>query len=157
MEAAINYLIAGPARVLNALRWDVFLVVIRFDVGYQFWKAGLIKLGAWDSTLFLFEHEYRVPLLSPYLAAVLGTAGELVFPLMLFVGLAGRLGALGLSVVNVVAVIAYAHVIFSAGFENTVNDHWLWGAMLLAVMAFGPGKLSLDHLLSRYRGASGLY
>ena len=157
MEAAINYLIAGPARVLNALRWDVFLVVIRFYVGYQFWKAGLIKLGAWDSTLFLFEHEYRVPLLSPYLAAVLGTAGELVFPLMLFVGLAGRLGALGLSVVNVVAVIAYAHVIFSAGFENTVNDHWLWGAMLLAVMAFGPGKLSLDHLLSRYRGASGPY
>ena len=157
MEAAINYLIAGPARVLNALRWDVFLVVIRLYVGYQFWKAGLIKLGAWDSTLFLFEHEYRVPLLSPYLAAVLGTAGELVFPLMLFVGLAGRLGALGLSVVNVVAVIAYAHVIFSAGFENTVNDHWLWGAMLLAVMAFGPGKLSLDHLLSRYRGASGLY
>ena len=157
MEAAINYLIAGPARILNALRWDVFLVAIRFYVGYQFWKAGLIKLGAWDSTLFLFEHEYRVPLLSPYLAAVLGTAGELVFPLMLFVGLAGRLGALGLSVVNVVAVIAYAHVIFSAGFENTVNDHWLWGAMLLAVMAFGPGKLSLDHLLSRYRGASGLY
>ena len=157
MEAAINYLIAGPARVLNALRWDVFLVVIRFYVGYQFWKAGLIKLGAWDSTLFLFEHEYRVPLLSPYLAAVLGTAGELVFPLMLFVGLVGRLGALGLSIVNVVAVIAYAHVIFSAGFENTVNDHWLWGAMLLAVMAFGPGKLSLDHLLSRYRGASGLY
>lgn len=157
MEAAIKYLIAGPARMLNALRWDLFLVVIRFYAGYPFWKAGLIKLGAWDSTLFLFEHEYRVPLLSPSLAAVLGTAGELVFPLMLFVGLAGRLGALGLSVVNVVAVIAYAHVIFSAGLENTVNDHWLWGVMLLAVMAFGPGKLSLDHLLSRYKGASGPY
>ena len=157
MEATIKYLITGPARLLNVLRWDLFLVLMRFYVGYQFWKAGLIKMNAWDSTLFLFEYEYRVPLLSPYLAAVLGTVGELLFPLMLFVGLAGRLGALGLSVVNVVSVIAYAHVIFSAGFENTVNDHWLWGLMLLAVMVFGPGKLSLDYLINRYRGASEPY
>lgn len=157
MHATINYLIAGPARILNSLRWDFFLIVIRFYVGYQFWKAGLIKLGAWDSTLFLFEYEYRVPLLSPYLAAVLGTVGELLFPLMLFLGLASRLGAVGLSVVNVVSVVAYAHVIFSAGFENTVNDHWIWGAMLLAVMAFGPGKLSLDHLISRSAGTPGRY
>lgn len=157
MEAAMNYLIAAPARVLNSLRWDLFLVLMRFYVGYQFWKAGLLKLGAWDSTLFLFEYEYRVPLLSPYLAALLGTVGELLFPLMLFAGLASRLGALGLSVVNVVSVIAYAHVIFSAGFESTVNDHWLWGLMLLAIMVFGPGKLSLDHLISRYKGTSTPY
>ena len=157
MEATIKYLITGPARILNALRWDLFLVLMRFYVGYQFWKAGLIKLNAWDSTLFLFEYEYRVPILSPYLAALLGTIGELLFPLMLFVGLAGRLGALGLSVVNVVAVIAYAHVIFSPGFENSVNDHWLWGLMLLAIMVFGPGKLSLDCLINRYRGATGPY
>ena len=157
MHAAINYLIAGPAIILNALRWDFFLIVIRFYVGYQFWKAGLIKLGAWDSTVFLFEYEYRVPLLSPYLAALLGTVGELLFPLMLFLGVASRLAAVGLSMVNVVAVIAYAHVIFSAGFENSVNDHWIWGAMLLAVMAFGPGKLSLDHLISRFAGTPGRY
>ena len=157
MEATIKYLITGPARILNSLRWDLFLVLMRFYVGYQFWKAGMLKLNSWDSTLFLFEHEYRVPLLSPYLAALLGTVGELLFPLMLFVGLAGRLGALGLSVVNVVAVIAYAHVIFSPGFENTVNDHWLWGLMLLAVMVFGPGKLSLDHLINRSRGGSEPY
>ncbi len=157
MHVAIKYLVICPARILDALRWDFFLVVIRFYVGYQFWKAGVLKLGAWDSTLFLFEYEYRVPLLSPYLAALLGTVGELLFPLMLFLGLASRLGAVGLSVVNVVAVIAYAHVIFSAGFESSVNDHWIWGAMLLAVMAFGPGKLSLDHLISRYAGTPGRY
>ena len=157
MEATIKYLITGPARILNALRWDLFLVLMRFYVGYQFWKAGLIKLNSWDSTLFLFEYEYRVPLLSPYLAALLGTIGELLFPLMLFAGLAGRLGALGLSVVNVVAVVAYAHVIFSAGFENSVNDHWVWGLMLLAIMVFGPGKLSLDYLINRSRGATGPY
>ena len=157
MEATIKYLITGPARILNALRWDLFLVLMRFYVGYQFWKAGLIKMNAWDSTLFLFEYEYRVPILSPYLAALLGTIGELLFPLMLFVGLAGRLGALGLSVVNVVAVIAYAHVIFSPGFESSVNDHWLWGLMLLAIMVFGPGKLSLDCLINRYRGATAPY
>ena len=157
MEATIKYLITCPARILNCLRWDLFLALMRFYVGYQFWKAGMLKLNSWDSTLFLFEHEYRVPLLSPYLAALLGTVGELLFPLMLFLGLAGRLGALGLSVVNVVAVIAYAHVIFSPGFENTVNDHWLWGLMLLAVMVFGPGKLSLDYLVNRSRGGSAPY
>ena len=99
----------------------------------------------------------QVPLLSPYLAALLGTMGELLFPLMLFAGLAGRLGALGLSVANVVAVVAYAHVIFSAGFESSVNDHWVWGLMLLAIMVFGPGKLSLDCLINRSRGGGGPY
>lgn len=157
MQTTIKYLITGPARILNALRWDLVLALMRCYAGYQFWKAGLIKLGSWDSTLFLFQHEYRVPVLSPYAAAVLGTVGELLFPLMLFAGLAARLGALGLSIVNVVAVVAYAHVIFSAGFENTVNDHWLWGLMLLAVMVFGPGKLSLDYLICRYRGGSEPY
>ena len=46
MEATIKYLITGPARILNALRWDLFLVLMRFYVGYQFWKAGLIKMNA---------------------------------------------------------------------------------------------------------------
>ena len=125
---------------------------IRLFVGWQFFKAGLLKLQAWDSTLFLFQYEYQVPLLSPNLAAVLGTVGELLFPALLFVGLAGRVSALGLQAVNVMAVVAYAHVIFSEGFEASAADHYLWGLMLFVVMIYGPGKLSADYILAGLRG-----
>ena len=53
---------------------------IRLWVANVFWKSGLTKIQSWDTTLALFEHEYHVPLLSPQLAALLGTATELTFP-----------------------------------------------------------------------------
>ena len=156
MDIAIRYFVTLPARYLNTVQ-DVLLLLVRVYVGWQFWKAGVIKLQNWDSTVFLFQYEYQVPLLSPNLAALLGTFGELVFPALLFVGLTGRLAALGLSVVNIMAVIAYSHVIFSEGFENTVIDHWVWGLMMLTVMVFGSGRISLDYLLNRVKGEPGVY
>ncbi len=154
IDKLLNALVAQPARLLNYLQ-DVFILGARLFVGWQFFKAGLLKLQSWDSTLFLFEYEYRVPLLSPNLAAILGTLGELIFPALLFVGLAGRLSAIGLQAVNIMAVVAYAHVIFSAGFESSVDDHYLWGLMLLAIMVYGPGRLSLDFVLSRVQRRPG--
>ena len=68
------------------------------------------------------------------LAAVLGTAGERVFPVLLIVGLLSRFAALGLSAVNVVAVVGYAHVLMSDGFEAALGQHCLWGPMLLTVL-----------------------
>lgn len=156
MDSVIKYLFTLPARYLNYLQ-DAVLLIVRVYVGWQFWKAGVIKLQSWDSTVFLFQYEYRVPLLSPNLAAILGTFGELFFPALLFIGLAGRLAALGLSLVNVMAVIAYAHVIFSAGQEGSVIPHVVWGLMMLTVMAFGSGKISLDHALTRWKGEPGQY
>lgn len=156
MDTAIKTLITLPARYLDYLQ-DIALLAVRSYVAWQFWKAGVLKLQSWDSTVFLFQYEYQVPLLSPSLAAMLGTFGELFFPALLFVGLTGRLAALGLSLVNVMAVIAYAHVIFSAGQEGSVTDHVVWGLMLAAVMAFGAGKISLDQVLTRWKGAPGPY
>jgi len=141
-------IVSGPATLLNPLQ-SVLALVVRLWVGWQFLKAGYLKFGSWSTTLFLFEEEYRVPLLSPQLAAILGTAGELVFPLLLFVGLAGRLSAIGLSAVNILAVVSYAHVLFQSGFEAAVGQHYLWGLMLLMLVVYGPGKLSVDYLLSR--------
>ena len=156
MDTAIRYLISQPAKYLNHVQ-DVSLLIFRWYVAWQFWKAGVLKLQAWDTTVFLFQYEYQVPLLSPNLAAILGTFGELFFPALLFIGLAGRLAAVGLSLVNIMAVVAYAHVIFSEGFENSVTDHWVWGFMLLAVMAFGSGRISVDYLISRFRGETNAY
>ena len=127
----------------------LFLLALRLHVSWQFLKSGWLKLREWESTLYLFEQEYRVPVLSPSAAAVLGTAGEIVFPVLLIAGLAGRYAALGLSAVNVLAVVSYAHVLLSPGFEAAVGQHWLWGLMLLALLLFGPGAASIDGLVAR--------
>jgi len=120
------------------------LFAFRWYVAWQFLKSGWLKVSNWDSTLYLFQEEYHVPLLSPQMAAVAGTAGELVFPVLLMIGLLTRVAALGLSAVNVLAVVSYTHVLFSEGFEAAIGQHYLWGTLLLVVLVFGPGKWSLD-------------
>ncbi len=51
---------------------------------------------------------------------------------------------------NVMAVVAYAHVIFNPEFgTSAVVDHYFWGLMMLVVMVYGPGRLSVDELLTR--------
>ncbi|HEX2010167.1 MAG TPA: DoxX family membrane protein, partial [Roseateles sp.] len=97
-----------------------------------------------DVTLALFQDEYRVPLLSPTLAAYLGTGGELLLPLLLLLGLAGRFAALGLTVLNIVAVLSLAEIAPAA-----LLGHQLWGSMLLAVLLCGAGRWSLDALIAR--------
>ena len=62
----------------------------RLYIAQVFFLAGLTKIKDWDTTLFLFEEEYQVPFLSYELAAYLGTFGELVFPILLAIGLATR-------------------------------------------------------------------
>lgn len=133
---------------------SAFLLALRLWVSWQFLKSGWLKLSDWDTTLFLFQEEYRVPLLSPSLAAVAATGGELVFPVLLAAGLSGRLAAAGLLAVNVVAVVAYAHVLLGQGFEAALGQHYLWGLMLLTSMLFGPGMFSLDFLIERLRHRS---
>jgi len=98
-----------------------------------------------DSTLALFANEYAVPLLPPDIAAYLGAAAELCLPPLLALGFAGRLTALALFVFNIVAVTSYPDI-SDAG----IKDHILWGALLAVVFFHGPGKLSVDHLLSRF-------
>jgi putative oxidoreductase len=127
------------------------LLAFRCYVAWQFLKSGWLKLSSWESTLYLFEEEYHVPLLPPAAAAAAGTAGEIVFPVLLILGLLTRYGALGLSAVNVIAVVSYAHVLLSEGFEAALAQHYLWGSLLLVVLVFGPGRWSLDEAL-RARG-----
>jgi putative oxidoreductase len=108
--------------------------------------SGLSKLRDWDATLALFQHEYRVPLLPPAMAAPLGTFGELVFPVFLVLGLGTRFAALGLSFVNIVAVVSYWHVLSTSA--PALAQHMYWGTLLLVTLFHGPGRVSLDHLLA---------
>jgi putative oxidoreductase len=135
-------------RVLPALGGgaDVIDLVIRLYVAEVFFRSGMLKIANWPSTLYLFREEYRVPLLPAELAAVLGTFGELALPVLLALGLASRLAALGLSVVNLVAVISFWHVLREN--EAALMSHWYWGLLLLVILLHGPGRLSVDRLIA---------
>jgi len=124
------------------------LLLARLYVAQVFFLSGLTKLRDWSTTLALFEDEYHVPLLSPELAAYLGTAGELVLPVLLVIGLGGRFAALGLSVVNVIAVLSLAEIAPAA-----LIGHQLWGVLLIAVALWGAGRWSVDALLTRGAGS----
>jgi len=137
--------------LLNALHAP-FALVVRLYVGWVFLKSGWLKVQDWGQTLSLFESEYHVPLLPPHAAAYVGTAGELVFSVLVMLGFAGRLSAIGLFAVNMIAVISYSHVLLQEGFEAAVGQHNLWGVILLFIIVRGPGAFSVDGLLARRSG-----
>jgi len=114
-------------------------LLARLYVAGVFFRSGLTKLRDFDTTVALFMDEYHVPLLDPTVAAVAGTAGELLLPGLLALGLAGRFAAAGLSVVNVVAVLSLAEVADAA-----LQGHVFWGSLLAVLLLWGPGRWSLD-------------
>lgn len=123
-------------------------LLLRIFVAWQFFKSGVVKVSDWDATLDLFRSEYHVPLLSPVLAAVSGAAGELIFSSLLAFGLLSRPAALGLFAVNLMAVISYPQL-FGFDCPAAINDHFYWGAIMLTIFAFGPGRFSVDAWLKR--------
>ena len=131
----------GAAALLDGLQ-PLALLAARLYVAQVFFLSGLTKLRDWEITVSLFTDEYQVPLLSPELAALLGTGGELVLPVLLVLGLGGRFAALGLFVVNAVAVVALTDIPPAA-----LQQHIFWGALLAGVAVFGAGLLSLDRWL----------
>ncbi|WP_420883295.1 DoxX family protein [Vibrio aestuarianus] len=120
----------------------LLLLFCRLWVAWAFFNSGLVKIASWDSTLYLFELEYQVPILPWELAAYLGTAAELTLPIFVALGLLSRPMALALFIFNIVAVISYP-VLWEQGFY----DHQLWGLMLLLVVVWGAGPISLDKVL----------
>lgn len=117
-------------------------LMLRAFPALVFWQSGQTKVEGFaikDSTWFLFEHEYALPLIPPQLAAVMATVAEHLLPIMLVLGLFTRLSALGLlGMTAVIQVFVY---------PDAWMTHGLWAAPLLAVAARGPGAWSVDHLL----------
>lgn len=133
-------------RRLNALGGlipvDAVLIAARLFPAAVFWNSARTKvegLAIKDSTWFLFEHVYALPLIPPAWAAVLATVAEHVLPVLLILGLLSRLSALGLLVMTAVIQIFV--------FPDAWVTHGLWAVGLLAVVALGPGRLSADRML----------
>lgn len=141
--SSISSLYQNIASKTNLLQ-PLALLGARIYVGWAFFASGLTKLRDWDSTLLLFEYEYQVPVLPFELAAYSGTAAELILPVLLMLGLTTRFAALGLFVVNIVAVISLEEVAPVA-----YAEHVLWGILLAQVILFSGGFLALDRFIKK--------
>jgi len=140
MIAAIRQLYAQ----LGRFPMSIIELALRIGVGMVFLKSALTKLDdEWmvsASAVQLFAEEYKVPILSPALAAHLGTAVEFFGAILLMIGLASRPAA--------AALLALTAVIQFTVYPGNWAEHLLWSAPLAYVLTRGPGALSLDHLLA---------
>jgi putative oxidoreductase len=131
--------------------WTVALPV-RLAVFTVFWRSVQTKITGWDvlgqhlkfwavtdSTFTLFQYEYTLPVLPPELAAYLATFVEFFLSLAILFGVFTRIGALGLLLMTgVIQVFVY---------PDAWNVHLLWAALLLYLIRYGPGALSVDHVV----------
>ena len=119
---------------------SLLLLVARFGIAGVFFLSGRTKVEGWltitDSTYSLFETEYRLPLLSPYVAAHAATYAEHLFPILLVLGLLTRAAALGLlGMTLIIEIFVY---------PDAWPTHLSWAAILLPLIAKGGGAISLD-------------
>ena len=124
--------------------WSIALLS-RFAIAQVFWASARTKADGWDiwnvngTAIFLFENEYKVPLLSPNLAATMASMAEHIFPVLLIIGLATRLSALALMFMTL--------VIQSFVYPDAWPVHVLWAVPLFYLIARGGGLVSLDRIL----------
>ncbi|MCA0202760.1 MAG: DoxX family protein [Proteobacteria bacterium] len=138
-----------PSRILSAnaragrlVPADLVQLAARAFVGVTFWLSARTKVEGVSikpSTFYLFEHEYALPLIPPDWAAVLATLGEHAFSVLIITGLCTRLSAAGL--------LAMTAVIQIFVYPEAWVLHGTWAASLLAVLAYGPGRVSVDRAL----------
>jgi len=143
-------LLAASRSLAERIPQSFVSLVARVAVANVFWTSGQTKVDGFfhlkDTTFYLFKEEYKVPLLPPDLAAYLATTAEHVFPILLILGLASRLSALGL--LGMTAVIQL--FVYPSGWP----EHVLWATALIVIVARGPGTVSFDHLIWRRSGGA---
>jgi putative oxidoreductase len=139
----------APRRWFIALRtWlerfpmSVILLAMRIGVGSVFFKAGLLKYQSFEFAMKLFEDEYKVPILSPLVAARITMFNELTWPVFLFLGMATRFATLPiLGSITVIQLFVY---------PNAWTENLVWTSILVTLLTRGAGALSVDFLIERY-------
>jgi len=130
-------------RLHTLVSHDLIALAARFGVGGIFFYSGRTKVDGFltvnDNALTLFEEDFKLPLIPADFAAYLATYAEHLLPLLLALGLATRVSALGLLVMTGVIQI----FVYPAAWPT----HLTWAAALLYLVGRGGGALSLDRLL----------
>ncbi len=146
--------------LMSRIPHSFIALLARISIAVTFWLSGQTKVEGLvldpiglhaqlgmphisPGAIYLFQSEYALPLLPPELAATMAATAEHVFPVLLLVGLGSRLSALSLLVMTL--------VIQTFVYPDAYPTHMLWAALMLYIMARGPGVVSLDHLIARRR------
>lgn len=152
--------VQGVNSTFARIPYSLVALLGRFSVAAVFWKSGQTKIEGFaldlvsgkfelgmptlkGSAVYLFQEEYKLPLIPPEFGAYMATIAEHVFPILLLIGLATRVSALALLVMTLVIQL----FVYPAAYVT----HGLWATILLLLMAQGPGKISLDHWIARRR------
>ncbi|MCF5723519.1 DoxX family protein [Pseudomonas syringae] len=158
MNASSPCLVKRVIQLFEQIPYSLIAFIARFSIAAVFWKSGQTKVEGFAvdliggtfqlgeprlaaSTLPLFRSEYHVPLLSPEVAAYMAAFAEHFFPVLVLIGLATRFSAL--------ALIGMTLVIQLFVYPDAYPTHGTWVAVLLLLVAKGPGRLSIDHLITR--------
>ena len=154
-------LLRDSIALLSRIPDSLIAFIGRFSIAAVFWKSGQTKIEGFaidivngdftlgmphlaSSAVDLFRDEFRLPLIPPELAAPMAAFAEHLFPILLLFGLATRFSALALLVMTLVIEIFV--------YPDAYPTHGVWAAVLLYLMAKGPGAISLDHLIKRRFG-----
>jgi len=160
LRARTGVLVRQAVGWLERIPHSFIAAVARFSIAAVFWNSGQTKLQGFalnivsgefqlgwprlsDSAVALFRDEYKLPVITPEIAAVMAATAEHLFPLLLLFGLATRFSALALLVMTLVIQIFV--------YPGAYATHGTWAAVLLYLMARGPGRLSIDHWLAQRR------
>ncbi|OPA92570.1 hypothetical protein BFW87_18360 [Pseudomonas fluorescens] len=158
MSTALSNPINRVIALFEKIPYSLIAFLARFSIAAVFWKSGQTKVEGFAidlingtfqlgvprlaaSTVPLFQSEYHVPLLSPEVAAHLSAFAEHFFPVLILVGFATRFSAL--------ALIGMTLTIQLFVYPEAYPTHGTWIAILLLLVAKGPGRLSIDHLIAR--------
>jgi putative oxidoreductase len=143
--------VARASGALARLPQSLVQLVLRLALAIPFWNSGLTKWSGWfelsDGVVYLFTEEFKLHVFGrafdyplPGVMAATSAIGEIALPVLLIVGLATRFAALGILLMTAVIQLTIP--------DGWANFHLPWAAMALAVMAYGPGRASLDHAIA---------
>lgn len=158
MKTLLDTLIRQAVSLLSRIPDAWIAVLARFSIAAVFWKSGQTKVQGFaldivsgefqfgwprlsDSVVDLFRDEYKLPLMPPELGAIMAASAEHLFPALLLLGLATRFSALALlGMTTVIQVFVY---------PDAWPTHGVWAAVLLFLVARGPGALALDNWIAK--------
>jgi putative oxidoreductase len=141
-------LIHKAISLMELFPYSLLALLGRLSVGLVFWNSARTKVEGWDifhvneGTLQLFTEEYKLPIIPPYIAALLAQLAEHTFSILIIIGLATRFSALALCLMTLVIEIFV--------YPDAYVLHGTWATVLLMLVKFGAGNLSVDQLITQY-------
>jgi len=138
----IDTLIEPLRHIANQYGAPTFDLAARLYLAKAFFSSGILRFNDWkngnfDNQIFLFTDEHPVPGLNPEFAAYSTTMAELILPVLLVLGLFGRVGAAGILIMTAIIEFTYfSHV-----------NHLIWAILATTIFIKGSGRFSADHIL----------